>query len=206
MIKNIIFDIGNVLAGFAWREFFAGMGFSKEVQERLAACTVLGPLWPEIDHGVMSEEEVIAAFKQYDPSVADEIDLAFKNLKGLLTRQKYAIPWIEELQNQGYKVYIISNIFDKVMDECADALDFMALVDGAVLSCEEKAIKPDSTIYRTLLKRYDLKAGECVFIDDQERNIIAARNLGIPGIIFENYQQAYNDLKKILLSDSDYQT
>jgi putative hydrolase of the HAD superfamily len=204
VIKNIVFDIGNVLAGFTWQDYLAGFGFPKETQERLAACTVQGPLWQELDHGVMSEQEVIAAFKQYDLTIADEIDLVFRDIRGILTRYDYAVPWMEELKNQGYRIFIISNIFAKMVRECEPVLDFLKLADGVIFSYQEKVIKPDSTIYRLFLKRFDLNPHECVFIDDQERNVNAARNIGIPGIIFESYNQAYNDLKKLLLSDVDY--
>ncbi|MCL2253567.1 MAG: HAD family phosphatase [Lachnospiraceae bacterium] len=201
MIKNIIFDIGNVLAGFVWKDFFASFGFSEEINGKLAACTVLGPLWSEMDHGIMNEQEIIAAFKLYDPSIADEIDIVYNNLNGMIARYDYTIPWINELKGQGYKVYIISNIFGKMMRDCKEELDFVSLVDGAVLSYQEKIIKPDSKIYRLLLNRYGLNPTECVFIDDMERNVWAARNVGIPGIVFESYQQCYFDLKRMLCSD-----
>ena len=199
MIKNIVFDIGNVLAGFYWQDFFARFGFSDEVNERLGACTVQGPLWAELDHGHMSEQEIIAAFKLYDPMLTDEIDLVFQNINGMIRCYDYTVPWMNELKTQGYKVYIISNIFAKMMRECAEELHFIALADGAVLSYQEKVIKPDSKIYRLFLERYNLNANECVFIDDQKRNITAARNIGIPSIVFKSYKQAYRELKKMLI-------
>ena len=200
MIKNIIFDIGNVLAGFEWQEYFASLGFSEDIQKRLADCTVLGPLWAEMDHGVMGEQDILAAFKQIDPSISNEIDIAFENLDGMIRCYDYTVPWINEMKNQGYKVFIISNIFAKMMRDCKEELKFISLVDGAILSYQEKVIKPDSKIFRLLLDRYNLVANECVFIDDLERNITAARNIGIPGIVFESYQQAYGELKKILIA------
>ncbi|MCL2718377.1 MAG: HAD family phosphatase [Lachnospiraceae bacterium] len=203
MIKNIVFDIGNVLAGFNWQEFYSRFGFSDEIQERLADCTVRGPLWAEMDHGVMGHQEILAAFKQYDPSLIKEIDIVFQDLKGMIKRYDYTIPWINELKEQGYKVYIISNIFAKMIHDCAEELNFISLVDGAVLSYQEKVIKPDSKIYRLFLERYDLNANECIFIDDLERNINAARNIGIPGIVFESYQQAYADLKRMTMVESN---
>lgn len=198
MIKNIVFDIGNVLVAFTWKEFYLSFGFSEDVNEKLAACTVLGPLWPEVDHGIMSEAEILAAFKQYDPSIADELDKVFHNLKGIISCYDYTIPWINELKTKGYNIYIISNIFSKLIRECGEEFDFISLTDGAVLSYQEKIIKPDSQIFRLFLDRYNLKAAECVFIDDQERNVNAARNIGIPGIVFLSYEQARIDLDKLL--------
>jgi len=201
MIKNIVFDIGNVLAGFNWKEYYASFGFSETIERRLADCTVLGPLWAEMDHGVMGEQEILAAFKQVDPSISNEIDIAFNNLNGIIKCYDYTVPWITEMKNQGYKVYIISNIFAKMMRDCKEELEFINLADGAILSYQEKVIKPDSKIFRLFLERYDVKANECIFIDDLERNINAARNIGIPGIVFKSYQQAYSELKKMLICD-----
>ncbi|MCR5672116.1 MAG: HAD-IA family hydrolase, partial [Lachnospiraceae bacterium] len=41
-----------------------------------------------------------------------------------------------------------------------------------------------------LLRRYDLKAEECVFIDDTEENVVSAENLGLKGIVFTGYEDA----------------
>ena len=57
-----------------------------------------------------------------------------------------------------------------------------------------KLVKPDREIYECLLKTYDLKAEECVFLDDRKENVEAARNIGMAGILFENYEQAWAEL------------
>ena len=52
-------------------------------------------------------------------------------------------------------------------------------------------------IYKTLLSRYDLKAEECVFIDDTEENVRSAENLGFTGIVFNGYEDAVKRLAEI---------
>ena len=69
-------------------------------------------------------------------------------------------------------------------------LDFLPHMDGGVFSCYVNLIKPDPAIYRCLLEMYGLKAEECLFIDDREDNVVAARKLGIQAERFENYEQA----------------
>ena len=49
MIKNIVFDIGNVLAGFHWQDYFHSFGYSDEVFEQLADATVRSAVWNEMD-------------------------------------------------------------------------------------------------------------------------------------------------------------
>ena len=51
-------------------------------------------------------------------------------------------------------------------------------------------MKPDPEIYKTLLRRYNLKAEECVFIDDTEENVISAEKLELKGIVFTGYEDA----------------
>ena len=62
MIRNIIFDIGNVLTDFRWREFLEDKGFDEAMVERIAQASVLTPLWNEVDRGVWEEEKLIQEF------------------------------------------------------------------------------------------------------------------------------------------------
>ena len=69
MIKTVIFDIGNVLADFAWEPFFRKFGFKEAIFEKLANATVRSPQWHEFDRGALSHEEIIEAFISNDPDV-----------------------------------------------------------------------------------------------------------------------------------------
>lgn len=200
MIKNIIFDIGNVLTDFRWQEFFAGFGYEDEVLKRLAKATVGSALWDEVDRGVWSDEELIEGFIQNDPSLEPELLQIFTNIHGMVTKRGYAIPWIQSLQKAGYRCYYLSNFSHKAHTECADALDFLEYMDGGILSYQDKMIKPDRKIYQLLLNRYGLKAQECVFLDDTQKNISAAAELGIHTILFQDREQAVLELEKLGVS------
>lgn len=197
MIRNIIFDIGNVLTDFRWREFLEDKGFDEAMVERIAQASVLTPLWNEVDRGVWEEEKLIQEFCRMDPEIAPEIRRAYGNVKGIVTKREYAIPWIQELRNKGYQVYFLSNFSYKVYVECMDALDFLPYMDGGILSYQEQVIKPDAEIYRRLMEKYSLKAEESVFIDDTMRNVKAAEALGIYGICFRDKEQAEKELKSL---------
>ena len=56
MITTIIFDIGNVLAEFTWKEHYESFGYDEQMVERIAKATVKNPDWNEFDRGAMSEE------------------------------------------------------------------------------------------------------------------------------------------------------
>ena len=197
MIRNIIFDIGNVLAGFTWREFYAGFGYDEEMVERLGAATVKSPVWDEVDRGAWSDEKLLEEFIKNDPSLEKELRRIFQNIHGIVVKEDYAIPWIRSLQEAGYRCYYLSNFSHKAHTECADALDFLTYMDGGILSYQDKVIKPDPKIYQLLLKRFGLTAEECVFMDDTERNLPPAEELGIRTILFRDREQAVEELKKL---------
>lgn len=195
MIKNVIFDIGNVLTNYRWHDFMVDKGYTEEQIERLAKATVYNVAWNEFDRGVYTEEEIYQAFIAADPEIEDWIRSVFADCNGLVTKRDFAIPWLEELKSKGYKVYYLSNFSEKAKVECAEALDFIPHMNGGYLSYTVKMIKPDPAFYNLLLTTYDLKAEECVFIDDTPKNIKAGEELGIRGIVYKDLEQVKADLK-----------
>lgn len=194
MIKNIIFDIGNVLTYYTWDAHIHSFGFSEEICKRVAAATVKSPEWNELDRGVLDDEAVLDLLIRNDPDVEEEIRRMMADVGGLVRRADYAIPWIEELKSRGYHVYYLSNFSYKAERECVHALDFMSHMDGGILSCKEKLIKPQPEIYKRLLEKYDLTAEECVFLDDMPLNVEAARACGLYGIVFSSKEAAMSEL------------
>ena len=92
----------------------------------------------------------------------------------------------------------LSNYSRYVMNLNPDVLDFLPLMDGGVFSCDVHLIKPDRRIYECIKEKYDLTPNECVFIDDIERNIDAAREFGFRAIQFITFEQAQKDLNDLL--------
>lgn len=197
MIRNIVFDIGNVLTDFRWKEFLQDKGFDDAMTGRIARASVESPVWNEVDRGEWDMERLMAEFVKQDPEIEAELHIAFDDLKGIVTKRDYAIPWIKELKAKGYGVYYLSNFSEKAYEDCAEALDFLPYTDGGILSYRDKVIKPDEKIYQLLLSRFGLKAEECVFLDDTLRNVEAAQKLGFHGICFRTREQAEEELGKL---------
>lgn len=197
MIKNIVFDIGNVLVDYRWRAFFKEFGYSEEINERLAKATTLSEAWNEYDRGVLTEEEIHQRFIDNDPELEPVIRKTLGCLTGLLKSYDYAVSWVKELKEKGYGVYYLSNFSYPACRDCGEVLEFIPYTDGGILSYKEHLIKPDPAIYQLLLERYGLKAEECVFLDDTARNIEGARNVGMQGIVFQNKAQAEEELRKM---------
>ena len=205
MIKNIVFDIGNVLAAFRWRDYISELGFGEPEDWqpggrawRLAAATTKNALWREVDRGVMSVDEIITAMIATDPEIEDSIRLFFADRRRLVMEYDYSAGWLTELKNRGYKVYLLSNYSEDHFRYISTHFRFFGLEDGRVISFEEKVLKPDPRIYNILLKRYGLKAEECVFLDDTPENIEGAKAVGMNGIVFESYGQGRDELDKML--------
>ena len=197
MIRNLIFDIGNVLTDFRWKEFLQDKGFDEEMIARIAAASVQNPLWCEFDRGTWTEEELMQAFVKEAPELEQELHLVFDDINGMVTPRDYAIPWLKELKEKGFCVYYLSNFSQKAEVECSECLSFLPYMDGGILSYKEKLIKPDPAIYTLLLERYGLGAEESVFLDDTLVNVQAAEELGIHGIWFQTKEQAEEELRKL---------
>lgn len=197
MIKNIIFDFGNVLVEYNIKEFMLKKGIKPEIIPRILKASIMGPYWDEFDRGAITEEEAFEGFLSIDPEIGEELHMAFDNITGMLLKRDFAIPWIKELKAAGYKVYYLSNYSKKAYDECADSIEFIKYMDGGVLSHRELMVKPNPDIYKLLMDRYDLNPKECVFIDDTPKNVEVAIKLGMKGIVFTSKDDAAAKLDAI---------
>ena len=95
-----------------------------------------------------------------------------------------AIPTWKKLKREGYRVYVLSNACDRFYDYFPGSFPLEEW-DGVVVSSDVKLIKPDKAIYELILKKYDLVADECIFLDDRTENIQGANTVGMHGIRFE---------------------
>lgn len=197
MITTIIFDIGNVLADYTWKEHIESKGFHGDMLERIADATVRSEQWKENDLGILSDAEILECFVRNDPEIEQEIRKAFEDKKKIVARRDYVIPWIQDLKRNKYQVLYLSNFSYRVSVECADALDFIPYTDGGILSYREHVVKPMPEIYKLLIDRYELVPEECVFLDDVEENLRAAEAFGIHTILFKNREQAQSELAKL---------
>lgn len=200
MIKNVIFDVGNVLVDFCWRELMDNLGLSKDLQGRFETTVFGSHWWGELDRGVMDEDEVLNLLREDNREYSKEFDLIWFNRDKLVKPYDYSLPMMDALKAKGLKLYLLSNYPKRLFQLHTDSgcFPFIDRVDGKVVSGFIKLVKPDKEIYEYLLNKYALKAEECVFLDDRKENIEAARRLGIKGIVFEGYEQAQGELEQLL--------
>ena len=197
MIKNIVFDVGKVLVDFDWQSLFDALGFSPEAYEEVAKATVQSELWNEFDRSKMADEEILEGFLEHAPGRRNEVMRFWDNIGSCIRRYDYAFPWIRSLQERGYGVYLLSNYPRRIYSQSIEELAFVEIVDGAVFSYEVQYTKPERESYEALLRKYGLNPTECVFIDDNRANIVAANELGMATIHFHTKSQAEEELRSL---------
>ena len=198
MIKNIIFDFGAVLVD--WNPRYLFVPYFGDADKAEWFLTEICPYeWnAQCDAGRPIKditEERVAEF----PAWEKEIRMYFDRWVDMMGGQ---IPGMEalvhEYKQRGYGVWGLTNWSAETFPLVRDDYPVFKLLDGYVVSGEEKLLKPDARLYRVLLDRYGLKAEECVFIDDNPNNTAGAEAVGIKGIVFQGVEQLRKQLDALL--------
>jgi len=200
MIDTVIFDIGNVLAEFCWKDYLEDLKMCEDARQQISDKIFCGDVWKEFDCGKKSDEEIIQQCILLIPDYEKEIRMVFDTVEKVAFEYDYAKSWIEELKIKGFKIYLLSNYGKSAFER--KTYSFLELVDGKVISYEVKAVKPEPQIFEALLSKYEIIAENAVFFDDMEENIIAARTHGINGIQFWSKEQAEKELVELIQDKS----
>ena len=196
MIKNIIFDLGNVLVKYS-PENFLNKYVKKENQEDFIINIFKSKDWLELDRGTLSYEDAIEVFTKRVPEEKESIEKLFReNISSCISPIEENVEIMRKLKNNGYNVYILSNFHQPAFEYIRESWDFIREFNGDVVSCYYHYIKPEREIYETLLNKYNLTPSETIFIDDVDTNINRAKELGIGGIHLPDYKILSELLKK----------
>jgi len=193
MIKNIIFDIGNVILQFDVEEIISNFTRKESEKQFIINNIINSPEWLQyslIDTGFISREQAIEIVEDRTNHINDElIEKFWYRYNDYSFINDNVIDIIKELKEKDYKIYLLSNINSHTYNHIKDNKLFN-LVDGYVFSYIEHQVKPYVGIYNTLLERYKLIPQECLFIDDNIKNIKTANELGIQGkkVIPDNFE------------------
>lgn len=195
-IKNLVFDLGNVLVNFRPGDYLKRLGFSKVEIDELTKIIFLDPRWSEFDRGTILLDDYIRSLKNEYPEKKEAFDKIFHKewCSDMLTEKENTTSALIELSNN-YNIYILSNVSKTVLDY-VKTLKFWKYVDSGSYSYELHFCKPESEIYQAFLNDNNLIPEECLFFDDKEENIKAAQKVGMNGIVFLN--QDLNEIRKII--------
>lgn len=186
MIRNIVFDMGNVLIHWRPALFVERMAIPEEDRPALLREVFGSVEWIQMDRGTLSFEEGLEAICRRLPErlrgPARELTLDW--WRHWLLPVEGMAELVRELKALGYGVYLLSNAKED-LPRYFDRIPGSECFDGRIVSADWKLLKPQPEIYRTLLREYDLQAEECFFIDDLNINIEGARFVGMDGAIFD---------------------
>ena len=193
-MNNIIFDFGNVLVEWHPERIF-GEYFGDEAKAWWFLRHVADNDWRlRIDAGESYHDcvnELQARHPDYAEAIALYHDRWFDMLTGEMPGMKEVI---EQLKTSGYSIYGLTNWSMETFPIAREHFPILQLIDRYVVSGAEGYVKPDARLFQILLDRYNLKAEECTFIDDNPDNVAAACRMGMRGIVFTNAES----LKKTL--------
>ena len=183
-MNTVIFDVGNVLAGYDWKSYLRTFQYPEEIYERIGNAVFDNEDWLEGDIGRISMEEWLKLFIENAPDLEQEIRKVIGGFEGTIVPLSYTEEWIAYFRSLGYKLYYLSNYSRELYERTRDKLSFLDTFDGGIFSYEVKCIKPDERIYKILLDRYSICPKDAIFYDDRPENVEAAVRLGMKGIVF----------------------
>ena len=203
-IKNIIFDIGNVLIRFDPTEWLVlNYGQEEDTMEILFREVFSSEEWKLLDRGVISDKEAAQRISARIPAYRTHVErILYEWEKFLIRELPVSVYFMKKFKERGYHLYALSNYPQRGFENTEKYYPFFELFDGKVVSYAHQEMKPDQKIYRILLDTYALEPEECVFIDDTLDNISAARELGMEGIHFFHNNQLMELYMKLKESES----
>ena len=185
MIRQVVFDMGNVLIEWDPDKIIARNGLAGDDAKLLRREVFDGMEWVTMDRGTMSQDEGLAQILRRLPQ---ELHGAAERCvrdwwKAELVHVEGVEALIREIHALGYGLYILSNA-TSFLHDYYDRLPAHECFRGLVVSADEKLLKPQHEIFERFLERFKLDPAECFFIDDSPLNIDGARCAGIRGTVF----------------------
>ena len=187
MIKNIIFDMGNVLIYFDRNKFMDAIGLTDPAERRYIANEVYLSLeWSRLDRGSLTEAEAADIMCARMPEkYHDAVNRLVKEWDRPILPIAGMAELVKELKAQGYGIYLLSNASCHQHDYWPE-IPGHEYFDGTLISADVKLVKPQPEIYTLLCEKFSLKPEECVFIDDSSPNAEGAFLCGMEAIVFHD--------------------
>ena len=199
MIKNIIFDLGNVIINYNQKKIISNFTDKEDEIKYIFDEIFNSPEWTLMDLGDITNDGTIEIINKRNTFKYEKLTQEFLNewyKKQPINRDIVEIAKI--LKKNGYNLFVLSNMANFTYEYFKND-EFFSLCTGIAISAHEHVKKPDEKVYRLLLERYNLNAEECLFIDDDDsgKNYETANRIGIKGRrIIPNQVE---DVKKLLL-------
>ncbi|RYY52787.1 MAG: HAD family phosphatase [Chitinophagaceae bacterium] len=197
--KTLIFDLGGVLIDWNPYYVYDENYFESEEKRKQFFAEICTSDWnEEQDAGrsiVTATWDLIKKHPGWEQPIRDFYGRWTEMLKAPIPG---TVEIFRELKESGnYSIYALTNWQAGLFDIALVRYNFLEWFDGRVVSGEEKMRKPFPEFYQRLLDRYNVKPEDAVFIDDNFRNVEAARKMGIESIHFTSPENLREELKKL---------
>lgn len=200
LIKNIVFDLGGVVVDWSPERLMQEYNGDPEMPIALFKKGFFQDYWQDYDRGSIDQAGIVKEMSQFSgrcyAECWDFVEFVKHSLRDIPETQRL----IRELSKEGYRLFCLSNMSVEFYDYLKEREVFQYF-DGQIISALEHVIKPEKEIYEVLIQRYDLVPEESVFIDDLEKNLDAARQLGFKTIHFTNKEKGVQELRSMLLTN-----
>ncbi len=198
MIKNLIFDLGNVLLSFRPAEYLAKNKYPETIKAIILSDIFGSAEWQMLDKGEITTPYAIECISKKSSLRKEEIAHIFNLRTDLMFPLNSNVSLLPGLKKRGLKLYYLSNFPGDIFEEIRSGYYFFKHFEGGLISAEAKHAKPDIRIYELLMQKYSLIPDECLFIDDLEVNVISAREFGMKGLFTDGSLEIGRALEKAL--------
>jgi len=197
-IKNIIFDFGGVVMDWNPRYFFKDYFNDAEKMEYFLKNIATDDWNIEQDRGRSLAEGTNFQVQKH-PDWEKEIRAYYDNWTTMLKSEiSENVAVLRKLEHSNYELFGLTNWSAETFPFALENYDFFRIFkDKIVVSGTEKVIKPNPEIWNILLNRYQIKAEESIFIDDNCKNIEAAKKLGFICIHIKNDTDLEKELRDL---------
>lgn len=178
MLKNLVFDFGNVLVVFKPEEHLRKFVQTDEEAMELRNLIWESKPWKDADIGLCGRQETYERLCEMHPEKTALFQKILFECSEWLTIPQEVKDVLHKLQAAGYNLYYISNTNPMDYETMMKNHAILHELKGGLASFQEKMLKPDPAIYQLLLERYGLNAEECLFVDDMAVNTEAAEKVG----------------------------
>ena len=197
MIKNIVFDIGNVL--LKWEPLSVVEILFSEYPDHahLTHQMFKSETWIALNRGEISEQQVIERYHKTLKLDLDRLTLLMGHIKKAMLPVEGSLDLLDKLYQKNIPLFALTDNTKEIFGYLQNNYDFWPKFQGIVVSAELGCVKPSPEIYRHLLNSYNINANETVFIDDLAYNVEGAKAVGMYGIQFMNAKQCASELQDL---------
>lgn len=198
MIRNIVFDMGNVLTVYNAKEDIYGYVDNEEDFRWIKNHLCDSVEWLQMDRGTITDEEAIASVNQRMPEHLHSVVERFvREYRMVQPPNPPMEKLVQELSALGYDLYLMSNTSHRfrIFSQYVKSIEYMK---GIWISCEHGLLKPEPAAYLDFFRTFSLRPEECFFIDDKAANVESAANLGMAGCVY------YGDVEELMMMIDRY--